>query len=59
MLIANKYEVKVDISLKKGKKKIILLKFILPRILYKEKSGIVDQFTANCWFPIIDDFPLT
>lgn len=58
MLIANKYEVKVEMSIKK-KGKEVLLKFIVPRILHKEKPGIVDQFIANCWFPYIDDFPLT
>jgi len=56
MLIADKYEIKVDISFKD--KKTIVVKLITPAILYKEKPGIVDQFTANCWFGIIDDFPL-
>lgn len=58
MLIANKYEVKVEMSVKK-KDKLVLLKFIMPRNMCEEEPGIVDQFTANCWFPIIDDFPLT
>ncbi len=57
MLIANKYEVKVEISFE-GKKTVVLA-FILPRILRKENPGIIDQFLANTWFPIIDDFPLT
>lgn len=56
MLIADKYEVKAEVSLR-GKKTVVI-KFILPRILYREKPGIVDQFKANCLFEIIDDFPL-
>lgn len=57
MLIANKYEVKVEISIKK-KGKVVLLTLKVPRILHKEKPGIVDQLIANCWFPYIDDFPI-
>jgi len=55
MLIDNKYEIKVEFRIESNN---IFVKLIIPKNLYKENSGIVDQINANILFGIIDNFSL-